>query len=55
MAGQDPEGDQSPGRTSGMTQGLEQGLPGIKVPLFLHGWVVGGVLGVGVCEDGWWG
>ena len=45
MAGQDPKGDQSPGRASGRTQGLEQGLPGIKAPLFLHGWVVGGFLG----------
>ena len=45
MAGQDPKGDQSPGRASGRTQGLEQGLPGIKAPPFLHGWVVGGFLG----------
>ena len=29
----------------GRTQGLEQGLPGIKAPLFLHGWVVRGFLG----------
>ena len=55
MAGQDPKGDQSPGRASGRTQGLEQEPSGIKAPLFLHGWVVGGFLrwvsGDGV---GWW-
>ena len=53
MAGQDPEGDQSPGRASGRTQGLGQGLSGIKAPLFLHGWVVGGFLGW-VVGWGWW-
>ena len=45
MVGQDPKGDQSPGRASGRTQGLEQELPGIKAPLFLCRWVVGGFFG----------
>ena len=39
------KGDQCPGRASGRTLGLEQGLPGIKTPLFLCGWMVGGFLG----------
>ena len=53
MVGQDPKGDQSPERASGRTCWLEQRPPGIKAPLFLHGWVVGGFLGG---WDGlWWG